>query len=141
MGNEKNQALVRQFIREIFENKNIAALEKFLAPDYVDHFLPPGLQPGLEGNRHFFAGLFHAFPDLIYTVEDMIASGDKVVCRDSICATHRGEYWGIGPTGRNVKFTGMCIIRVAGDRLAEHWHEVDRLGLMQQLTGPAPEAR
>ena len=139
MSAEKNQALVQQFIQEIFGKKNIASLEKFLAPGYVDHFLPPELPPGLEGTRSFFTRLFQAFPDLKYTVEDMIASGDKVVCRDSICATHRGKYLGIGATGRSVNFTGMCIIRVEGDKLAEHWHEVDRLGLMQQLTGAVPK--
>jgi predicted ester cyclase len=131
---EANEALVRRFIREIFANKNVAALDDFLAADYVDHFLPPELPPGLEGNRLFFKGLFHAFPDLDYALEDVIASGDKVVCRDVITATHRGEYWGIPATGRPVRFTGICILRVEGDRLAEHWHEVDRLGLMRQLT-------
>jgi predicted ester cyclase len=134
MSTEANQALVQHFIREIFEKKNIAALDRFLAPGYVDHFLPPGLPPGLAGNRMFFTGLFHAFPDLKYTVEDIIVSGDKVVCRDTICATHRGEYLGIAATGRSVNFSGMCIIRVEGDKLAEHWHEVDRLGLVKQLT-------
>lgn len=141
MSTETNQALVQQFIQEIFEKKNIAALNKFLSSNYIDHFLPPELPPGLEGNRRFFEGLFHAFPDLRYNVEDIIASGDKVVCRDSICATHRGEYWGIAPTGRRVAFTGICILRVEGTKLAEHWHEVDRLGLMKQLTGPAPAWR
>jgi predicted ester cyclase len=132
-----NETLVRRFIQEIFTNKNIAALDKFLAPDYVDHFLPPELPPGLEGNRRFFDGLFTAFPDLTYSLEDVISAGDKVVCRDCISATHRGVYWGIPATGRRVSFTGICILRVHGDRLVEHWHEVDRLRLIQQLTAPA----
>jgi predicted ester cyclase len=129
-----NEMLVRRFIEEIFTNKNIAALDDFLAPDYVDHFLPPELPPGLEGNRRFFHVLFSAFPDLTYSLEDVISAGDKVVCRDCIAATHRGVYWGIPPTGRRVSFTGICILRVHGDRLVEHWHEVDRLRLIQQLT-------
>jgi predicted ester cyclase len=129
-----NETLVRRFIQEIFTNKNIAALDGFLAPDYVDHFLPPELPPGLEGNRRFFTSLFNAFPDLTYSLEDVFSAGDKVVCRDCISATHQGVYWGMPATGRRVSFTGICILRLRGDRLVEHWHEVDRLRLMQQLT-------
>ena len=79
--------------------------------------------------------LRNAFPDIKYTVEDMIEDGDKLVARWSAKGTHKGEFMGIPPTGRQVSFTGIEIIRVKDGKAVEEWEELDRAGLMGQLTG------
>jgi predicted ester cyclase len=80
-----------------------------------------------------------AFPDLHFTVEDMIAEGDKVVARITMSGTQQGAFMGIPPTGKHVAFTAIDINRIAGGKSVEHWWEMDALGLMQQLgVVPAP---
>ncbi len=84
----------------------------------------------------------NAFPDLHFTVEDMLAEGDRVASRYTARGTHRGELMGLPPTGRQVTEVGIVISRLAEGKLVEDWHSPDNLGLMQQLgvvTFPGPQ--
>ncbi|MBK6995492.1 MAG: ester cyclase [Lewinellaceae bacterium] len=49
-------------------------------------------------------------------------------------ATHQGDFMGIPPTAKRVKFSGIVIHRVENGRFAESWNEIDLLGIRQQLT-------
>ena len=81
-----------------------------------------------------------AFPDIQTTIEDLIAEGDKVVKRYTIRGTHRGEFQGIPPTGKEVAFSSIEIDRMVDGKVSEHWFEMDLLGLMGQLGAiPDPE--
>ncbi len=79
-----------------------------------------------------------AFPDLHFTVEEVIADGDKVVARYSARGTHKGELNGIAPTGKSTNVSGVTIARIANGKVAESWVNWDALGLMRQL-GVVPE--
>jgi predicted ester cyclase len=74
-----------------------------------------------------------AFPDLHFTIEDLIAEGDKIVYRYSATGTHKGDLSGIEATGKPVTITGMVISRVVNGNVQEDWEQTDMLGLMQQL--------
>jgi steroid delta-isomerase-like uncharacterized protein len=78
-----------------------------------------------------------AFPDLQFTVEDIIDQDDRVVIRWSSRGTHQGELMGLAPTGKIVTVTGISIDRFADGKVAESWTNWDVLGLMRQL-GAAP---
>jgi steroid delta-isomerase-like uncharacterized protein len=77
--------------------------------------------------------LLRAFPDLHVAIEDVIAEGDKVVCRDTVTGTHQGEYRGLPPTGKSVMYNEIFIFRFARGRIAEIWGIVDVFSQMQQL--------
>lgn len=80
-----------------------------------------------------------AFPDLRFSVQDMVAEGEKVATRVGISATHEGELLGIPLSGRRLSFTAMELYRLEGGKIAEQWVNVDTLGMMQQLGAiPAP---
>jgi steroid delta-isomerase-like uncharacterized protein len=74
-----------------------------------------------------------AFPALVVTVHDQVAEGDKVVTRWSASGTHAGDFAGVPATGRLVTVTGIHIHRVRYGRLAEHWEELNLLGVLRQL--------
>ena len=74
-----------------------------------------------------------AFPDSYFTVEDMIAEGEKVATRKTFHGTHQGEFMGIPPTGQQVSMGLIDIVRIADGRVVEHWSMGDNLGMMQQL--------
>ena len=81
-----------------------------------------------------------ALPDFHYTIEDMIAEGDKVVVRLTAQGTQMGEFGGIPATGKHATWTEMPIGRIASGAIAEHWGEIDNLGMLQQLgVIPAPQ--
>jgi predicted ester cyclase len=97
---------------------------------------------GPEAIKQFAAGMREAFPDLEITIEDQIAEitiedqiaeGNKVLTRFRTRGTHRGELWGIPPTGKEVEITNMSMSRIEEGKMAEEWPAPDRLGMMQQL--------
>src|SRR6266566_4202929 len=104
MSTEDNKALVRRCYDEVHNKKNLAAINEFLDPNGIDHAAPPGLPGGLEGAKQFVSMFLTAFPDYHVTFEDMIAEGDKVVCRLTWHGTHQGKFMGIPPTGKHVTF-------------------------------------
>ena len=133
MSTEDNKALLRHFYEEVFNQKHIAAIDQFIDPNQVDHSAPPGTPGGIEGTRQLIGMYLTAFPDLHFTVEDMIAEGDKVVARLTARGTQQGAFMGIPPTGKQATSTVIDIVRIAGGKTVEHWLEMDTLGLLQQL--------
>jgi steroid delta-isomerase-like uncharacterized protein len=133
MSTEENKALIRRFYEEVFNKRNLAALDDFYAPDHVDHTLPPGLPVGPEGTRQAIAMMLTGFPDLRITIEDMIAEGDKVATRFMTHGTQHGMFGSIPPTGKQVAVSTIEITRIAGGKIVEDWGLDDRLGMLQQL--------
>ena len=128
--------------RKLYELLNAGNIEGFgasLADDFVEHEETPGLAPTREGVMEFFRMYRAAFPNLRFDLEDVLASGDKVVARARVTGTHQGELMGIPPTGKDVDVQLVDIMRFDEDGLvAEHWGVVDMLAMMQQL-GVVPE--
>jgi steroid delta-isomerase-like uncharacterized protein len=124
-------------IQKMYERINAHDIDgfcEFLADDFVEHEAAPGLEPTREGVRQFFTMYTAGFPDLHFAVEDVLASGDKVVGRFRATGTHTGEFMGMPPTGKSVEVQGIDIIRFGDDGLArEHWGVFDALAMMQQL--------
>ncbi|SRR6266540_7061297 len=131
MSIEQNKALVRRYIEDVWDKRNMAAIDELIAADYIQH--TRGVPPGREGVKQFFGMVRAAFPDVTQTAEDMIAEGDKVVWRWTIRGTHTVPFQQLPPTGKQVTITGVNIVRIAGGQLVENWGEVDMLGLLQQL--------
>ena len=94
----------------------------------------------LESYKEFLVARRAAFPDRRFVVEDMIADGDKVSARFTMRGTHKGEFRGIAPTGKEVTMTGIDIIRLTEGKMVEDRVEVDQLGMMRQLgVVPSPQ--
>jgi steroid delta-isomerase-like uncharacterized protein len=135
---EDNKAVIRRWI-EAYNNRDMQAEADVLDPGFVAHVpAAPGPLEGLEAWRKFTTAFVEAFPDLRLTVEDILSEGDKVAARVAFHGTHRGEFQGIAPTGKEVAFSSIEVNRVVGGKVEEHWVELDLLGLMQQL-GAIPE--
>ena len=138
MSAEENKAVIRRWI-EAYNERDLEAEAAVLAPDFVAHVpAVPGPLEGLEAWRQFTGSFSEAFPDIRLTVQDIMAEGDMVAARVAFRGTHRGEFQGIPPTGKEVSFTSIEVNRVRDGKVEEHWVELDLLGLMQQL-GAIPE--
>lgn len=108
-------------------------IDEVVDPNVLFHAPVPTEATGAEALKQVWAVLLRAFPDLHVTVEDVIAEGDKVVARNTVTGTHRGEYMGRPPTGNSVTYNEIFIVRFAGGRIAEIWGVVDALSQMRQL--------
>ena len=133
MSVEQNKAIVRRFFDEVLNQKDFGTVDELCAENYVLNVPPNPMIRGQEGLKQFLNTLFTALPDIHYTVEDMVAEGDKVAVRWTCCGTHKGEYMNIAPTLKEITVTGIHILRIASGKMEEDWANVDFLGMMQQL--------
>lgn len=129
---ERNKALMRRGIEEVWNQGDFDVADELIASDYVGH-QPPDEYHGPDGVKDFFGMLRRAFPDIHFTIEDQVAEGDRVVTRWTARATHQGEFQGIPPTGKSGTVTGITINRFADGKVVEGWTNLDTLGLLQQL--------
>lgn len=129
-------------LRSMYDRLNADDIDGFgalLADDFIEHEETPGLAPTKDGVLQFFRMYRAGFPDLRMNLEDVLASGDKVVARARATGTHEGEFMGMPATGRSVDVPLIDIIRFGDDGLAhEHWGVVDTMAMMQQL-GAVPD--
>ena len=139
MSTEENKVRVRRFYEKVFNQKNLAAIDDFVAPNVIDHSLPPGAPGGIEGVRLTIGMFVTAFPDLHLTVEDLIAEGDRVVARWPLRGTHQGASLGMPPTGKQFTMPGVSLLRLESGTAVEAWIVQDQLSMLQQLgLVPAP---
>jgi steroid delta-isomerase-like uncharacterized protein len=140
MSEAENKTIARRFNEDVWGRGDQAALEELFAPDFVDHGALPGQSPDREGHKQILAAFRSAFPDLSVTTEDIIAEGDKVVSRWTARGTHQGELLGTAPTGNEVTFTGIDVLRIAEGKVVERWAQGNDLEVMQQIGAiPPPE--
>lgn len=135
MSAAENKAIVRRYYEEVWNRGNLAILPEVVATEHEDHDPAPlvGGGQGRERVARIVAAYRAAFPDLHFTLEDMIAEGDTVVTRWMGDGTHRGALGDIPPTGRQAEVTGVFIDRLADGQIVESWICWDQLGLLHQL--------
>ncbi len=139
MSTDENKALVRRILEEFWNTGDIAHVDAFFAPNFVNHDPSAPQIQDREGIKQRNL-LYHAsFPDFHVTIEDLIAEGDLVTKRYTMRGTHQSELLGVPPTGKQVSMPGIAIYRVTNGQIQECWWNYDMLGLLQQLgVIPAP---
>ncbi len=130
---EQNKAIVRRLYEEVWNLGDLDVVEDIVSADFVGHRSGRPDDLGPEAVRESVVALCEAFPDGRFTIEDMVVEGDRVAVRFTGRATHRGEFRGVQPTGRQVTVTGIGIYRIYGGQIVERWENIDQLGLLQQL--------
>jgi steroid delta-isomerase-like uncharacterized protein len=132
MSTDQNKSVVRRYYEEVLNGGDTQVLDEIAVAGYIEHDPIPGQTDHLEGLRQRVEMLRSAFAPQ-FTLEDVIAEGDKVVVRWTNRGTHVGEFMGIPPTGKSFSIAGIDIHRLTDGRMAEHWHVVDLFSQMQQL--------
>jgi predicted ester cyclase len=132
MSIEENKNIVRRY-QDIYNNNDLDRLTEVISGNLLTPNIMPGIPHGLEGAKTAHRIMLAGFPDYQTIIEDMIAEGDKVAARIKMTGTNTGEFMSIPPTGKQVSFTGIYIVRIAKAKIIEHWGEEDSVSLLQQL--------
>jgi len=131
---EANKALVRRFVEEVINHGNLALIDELFTGDVVYRGSNNVDFRGTEGVRQFVTTFRSAFPDIQLTIlGEMLAQGDLIMGRWTGTGTHKGDWMGIAPTGKQFTYGGTTTLRIVGGKIAEHWADWDALGLFQQL--------
>ncbi len=137
---EANRQVAYRFYEELWNKGNYEAAPELLHPTHYDHTLPaiPGLPQGRDGVIQLMKTFRAAFPDLVMSVDNVIAEDDFVGEVLTLRGTHTGTFAGIPPTGRSIEIKSVNICRIEDGLVRERWGASDDLGLMRQI-GIMPE--
>jgi predicted ester cyclase len=128
---EHNKSVVRRFFEAVYNQSDLALADELFDVNFGG---PHQAVRGPEAARRGVAAMRAAFPDIRFTIEELLAEDDQVVVRVTFRGTHQGPFMGIAPTGRHVTATGVELARLAGGKIvAEGWHHYDLLDLLDQL--------
>jgi steroid delta-isomerase-like uncharacterized protein len=130
--------LVNRFVDELWNERRLDVADAIIAKDCVTHQLrsgaPAGAVPrGPEAIKEHVAGWIASFPDLRFTIEQMVSEGNRVVMQLRMEGTHRGAWLGIPASGKKIQIRMFTVHRVEGGKIVEDWVLVESLGLFEQL--------
>jgi steroid delta-isomerase-like uncharacterized protein len=129
---EENEALVRRYIEEAWNQGNVAVLDEVWAAS-PDLKAPVTQLTTREDYKARILAFRRAFPDLHAEVRFVVTDGDTVVIGVERTGTHRGEFDGIPATGQPAAWTGIEMLRIACGRIVADWIEADALDLRRDL--------
>jgi steroid delta-isomerase-like uncharacterized protein len=136
---ERNKQLVRQFF-EVLDRQDTERIGQLVSSTNYSSYFAGMPSMCWNGTKQFFAAFWSAFPDLRHNIGDMVAEGeDKVAVRFNLTGTHKGEFQGIPPTGKEVSFDGTDFITILNGKITEMRVNVDMMELIQQI-GAIPSA-
>jgi steroid delta-isomerase-like uncharacterized protein len=135
MSAKEIKALERRLYEECNKGKEaaLAVIDELYATDIVYHSSTGRDIRGIKDYKQHISEFYSAFPDLHFTIDDMVAEGDKVAVRFTGTGTNKGAFMGIPPTNKKITVWEIQIDRFAGGKFVEGWSRYDTLGLMQQL--------
>ena len=139
MAAETNKVVMRRFL-EFINTASESLAQELISPDAIFHV--PGSPEPMRGPAGYLAiiGMMRGgFPDIQWTLEEIVAEGDKVAARFTMRGTHRGTFFGVPPTGKTIAVQAMNIYRLSGGQFVEEHGQPDMLGLLQQI-GAVPAA-
>ena len=126
---DENKRRITTLFETCFNVGDLGLLGELVSPDYIG---PQGRR-GPAGFTEIVVGLRTAFPDIHYTIEDIVAEDDKVAVRWTWSGIHEAAFRTFGPTGKAVSNTGAGIFRMKGGTIVAAALETDRLGFLQQV--------
>ena len=132
MGEDENKALVRRFVEEVFERLQVDAVDELVADEFVSHTWP-STGDGKADLKAATERMASALSDVDFSIDDMIAEGDRVAVRLTASATQTGEFMKMPPSGKRYSIGEIHIFRVSHGKISEHWHQLDAMGMMSQL--------
>ncbi len=130
---EAEKAIVRRNTEEVQGAGNYQLFDELFADDFLDHTPQPGRTPDKKGALELYKALRASFPDFHAEIHWQRVDGDVVTTFKTYYGTHRGMFFGIAPTGRQIHFETVDAMRVRNGKIAEHWGVANLFSLMQQL--------
>ena len=133
MSTNDNKSVIRTFIEDVINQGRLERADDIVIEDFVELDPLPGQVQGREGLKEVICQMRSAFPDIHWTVDEMLAEGDKVFTRFTWSGTHEGAFLRVPATGRRITVKGMVIDRLVAGKMADSRILMDTLGMMQQL--------
>ena len=141
MSIDENKAIVRRFVDQIFVQGRAETVDELLDDSFVGHTWPSTGNPKAD-LKAAIERTSKGLADPEFTIEDLVAEGDRVAVRLTSAATQVGDFMGMPGSGKRYSIEEIHVFRLRDGKVVEHWHQFDQMGMMQQLGAmPAPTSR
>ena len=142
----ENKAIVRRLYGEVWNGRRLEVVNEIISPSHALHDNnTPGSSIGPEAYKRTVTRFLTGFPDLCFSIEDVVAEEEKLAVSWNFSGTHKGKYMGISATNTKVSVDGITIHHIVNGKIMDSYVSWDALGMMQQLgavpaTGKAKDA-
>ena len=129
-----SKAIVRQLYEEVWNKRRLELFDEIISPSHALHDSTlTGAAVGPEAYKRQVTRFVAGFPDLRFTVQDIVGEKEKLAVAWTISGTHEGEYMGIPSTNKKVSVDGITIHQIVNGKIMDSYVSWDALGMMQQL--------
>ncbi|MFN8291198.1 MAG: ester cyclase [Chitinophagaceae bacterium] len=131
----ENKQLIESYFYRVWNSGELDLLDEIIDEAYINHS-PGGTQvppPGAAGLRPIIRAMRQGFPDLHYSIKDLVITEDRIVARVVMTGTLLGELWGMQPNGNKIEVDQINIEYIKNGRICEHWRLTDEFAMMRQL--------
>jgi steroid delta-isomerase-like uncharacterized protein len=125
--------IARLYFEEVWNKGHVALLDSLLTSDYINHTPSAPTKPGPAGLKIIVLAIRKAFPDLHFTIEDVVVAPGYITIRSVMSGTQRDSLFGLPPTGKTIHVNQINIEKLRNGKIAEHWRVTDELTMMKQL--------
>jgi predicted ester cyclase len=132
----KNKYVAKRYFEEVVNRQNLSLLpEVFADPFRTNNLLDnTSTSKKLAEHTQFLQYLFRAFPDIHYTIGDIICESDKVFIRVGLSATHKNEFLGYEASGNRINhLSEIFVFRFEEGKIVESWYQLDLHNLFKLL--------
>lgn len=133
MSTESNKLIMKKFV-EFINTSNIELSKEIISEEAI-FYAPTSSEPlrGSKGYMLILNMMRSSFPDVSWKLEEMIAEGESVAARFTMTGTHKGDFFDIKPTGKNIKINVMNFYRFSKGKIVEEYGQPDIFSLLQQI--------
>jgi steroid delta-isomerase-like uncharacterized protein len=130
----ENRAIVCRLYEEVWNKRRVELLDDLLSPSHALHDNnTPGSSIGPEHYKRTVTRFLTGFPDLRFSIEDVVAEEEKLAVYWNFSGTHKGKYMGVSATNTKVSVDGITIHHIVNGKIMDSYVNWDALGMMQQL--------
>jgi steroid delta-isomerase-like uncharacterized protein len=131
---QRNKQVAHQIFEQIWNKNNFEDIEDLIAPHAKFHIRNQTAQMSPDDTKRIVSGWHSIFPDFSFTIEDLVAEGDRVALRLILSGTQQATWKDIPATGKHVRVTAMMFLRFEEGKVVEIWEDFDEFGMRQQLS-------
>jgi steroid delta-isomerase-like uncharacterized protein len=134
---EDNKKVILHYLLEIINDRKLDLLGEVFAEKFIRHDLNDSTETWMTiaDQKKRLSDLFHAFPDFYYTVNDIIAEGDKVVVRAVFQGTQKNTFMKTESSSNHVNLSEIIFYRLENGKIVERWTQLDLYNLFKKMKG------
>ena len=130
----ENKAIIRRLYGEVWNSRRLEVVNELISPSHALHGpVAEGSAIGPEAYKGAVTRFLTGFPDLRFSIDDMVAEDEKLVVSWNISGTHKGEFMGVPATNKKVSIDGITINHIVNGKIMDSYANYDTLGLYRQL--------